>query len=44
MTIELWIPMKKVPTVTHQQKKVAIKKGKPIFKESHSTSGCKKTK
>ena len=30
--IEFFMPMK-IPTVTHQQKKVAVKNGKPIFYE-----------
>ncbi len=31
--IEFFIPMKKIPTVTHQQKKVKIVNGKPQFYE-----------
>lgn len=27
--IEFFLPMKKIPTTTHQQKKVAVKNGKP---------------
>lgn len=32
--IEFFIPMKKVPTVTHQQKKVHVVKNKPVFYET----------
>lgn len=31
--IEFFLPMKKIPTTTHQQKKVNIRNGKPIFYE-----------
>lgn len=31
--IEFFIAMKKIPTVTHQEKQVAVKNGKPIFYE-----------
>ena len=31
--IEFFIPMKKIPTVTHQQKKVRVIHGKPQFYE-----------
>lgn len=31
--IEFFIPMKKIPTVTHQQKKVRVIRGKPQFYE-----------
>ncbi len=31
--IEFFIPMKKIPTVTHQQKKVRVVHGKPQFYE-----------
>jgi Holliday junction resolvase RusA-like endonuclease len=33
MPTEFFMPMKKVPTVTHQQKKVTVVNGKPIFYE-----------
>lgn len=33
MTIEFFIPMAKVPTVTHQEKQVHVVNGKPIFYE-----------
>jgi len=33
MTVEFFIPMKKPPTTTHQQKQVSVVKGKPIFYE-----------
>lgn len=31
--IEFFIPMRKVPTVTHQQKQVTIRNGRPVFYE-----------
>lgn len=31
--IEFFIPLKKIPTTTHQQKKVAVVRGKPQFYE-----------
>ncbi|WP_416149410.1 RusA family crossover junction endodeoxyribonuclease [Salipaludibacillus sp. HK11] len=33
MTTEFFMPLKKIPTVTHQQKQVTVKNGKPIFYE-----------
>lgn len=33
MTIEFFMPMKKVPTTTHQQKQVTVRNGKPVFYE-----------
>lgn len=33
MAIEFFLPMKKIPTTTHQQKKVTVKNGKPYFYE-----------
>jgi Holliday junction resolvase RusA-like endonuclease len=33
MTTAFFVPMTKIPTTTHQQKKVAIRFGKPIFYE-----------
>lgn len=33
MTIEFFMPMKKVPTATHQTKQVMMVKGKPVFYE-----------
>lgn len=33
MTIEFFMPMKKVPTITHQQKQVAVVNGKPVLFE-----------
>ncbi len=33
LMIEFFIPMKKIPTVTHQQKKVRVIRGKPQFYE-----------
>lgn len=33
-TIEMFLPMKKIPTTTHQQKKVAVRNGKPVYYES----------
>lgn len=34
MKTEFFMPMKKVPTVTHQTKKVRVVNGKPMFYES----------
>lgn len=31
--IEFFLPMEKIPTITHQQKKVNVRNGKPIFYE-----------
>lgn len=31
--IEFFMPMKKVPTITHQQKQVTVTNGKPVFYE-----------
>ena len=31
--IEFFLPMQKIPTTTHQQKKVNVQFGKPIFYE-----------
>jgi Holliday junction resolvase RusA-like endonuclease len=33
LTIEFFMPMKKVPTTTHQKKQVTVVNGKPIFYE-----------
>lgn len=33
MTIDFFMPMKKVPTVTHQEKQVHVVNGKPVFYE-----------
>ncbi len=33
MTTEFFMPMKKVPTTTHQQKQVTVRDGKPVFYE-----------
>lgn len=33
MITEFFMPMKNVPTVTHQQKKVVVQNGKPVFYE-----------
>lgn len=33
MATEFFVPMKKVPTVTHQQKKISVVNGKPVFYE-----------
>ena len=32
-TTEFFLPMRKVPTVTHQQKQVTMRNGKPVFYE-----------
>lgn len=31
--IEFFLPMEKIPTTTHQQKKVNVRNGKPVFYE-----------
>lgn len=31
--LEFFVPIKKIPTTTHQQKKVSVVKGKPVFYE-----------
>lgn len=36
MTVEFFMPMKKPPTTTHQQKQVTVVNGKPIFYEPDS--------
>jgi len=33
MTIKFFVPLKKVPTVTHQEKKISVKNGKPVVYE-----------
>lgn len=33
MTTEFFVPLKKVPTITHQQKQVTVVNGKPMFYE-----------
>lgn len=33
--IDFFLPMKKLPTVTHQQKKIRVVNGKPNFYEGH---------
>lgn len=33
MMTEFFMPMKKVPTITHQQKQVTVTDGKPVFYE-----------
>lgn len=33
MVTEFFLPMQKIPTTTHQQKKVNVRSGKPIFYE-----------
>lgn len=42
MVIEFFIPLRKVPTGTHQQKQVTIKKGKPIFYDSENVKAIRK--
>ena len=31
--VQFFVPLKKLPTVTHQEKKVHVVKGKPVFYE-----------
>ena len=33
MSIEFFLPMQRIPTTTHQQKKVNVRFGKPILYE-----------
>lgn len=40
--IEFFIPMKKIPTVTHQQKKVRVIRGKPQFYEPNELKETRK--
>ena len=35
MTLEFFLPMEHVPTVTHQEHKVRIQNGRPVFYEPH---------
>ena len=42
IVIEFFIPLRKVPTGTHQQKQVTIKKGKPIFYEPDKVKAIRK--
>lgn len=39
--VEFFIPMKKVPTTTHQQKQVTVVKGKPVFYEPDSLKAAR---
>lgn len=39
--IEFFLPMKKIPTTTHQQKKVTVRNGKPQFYEPESLKNAR---
>ncbi|AXJ12485.1 RusA family crossover junction endodeoxyribonuclease [Streptococcus pluranimalium] len=39
--IEFFLPMEKIPTTTHQQKKVTVRNGKPNFYEPESLKNAR---
>jgi crossover junction endodeoxyribonuclease rusA len=41
MEIEFFVPLKKIPTVTHQDKFISVKNGKPIIFDSHNLKEAK---
>lgn len=41
MEIEFFVPFKKIPTVTHQDKIISVKNGKPIIFDSHNLKEAK---
>lgn len=41
MEIEFFVPLKKIPTVTHQDKIISVKNGKPIIFDSHNLKETK---
>ena len=41
MEIEFFVPLKKIPTVTHQDKIISVKNGKPIILDSHNLKEAK---
>lgn len=41
MEIEFFAPLKKIPTVTHQDKIISVKNGKPIIFDSHNLKEAK---
>ena len=41
MEIEFFVPLKKIPTVTHQDKIISVKNGKPIIFDSHNLKEAK---
>ncbi len=41
MTKQFFIPLKKIPTVTHQQKKIDTRKSKPIVYEPESLANAR---
>ncbi|MDH6367538.1 MULTISPECIES: RusA family crossover junction endodeoxyribonuclease [unclassified Breznakia] len=40
-SMSFFLPMEKIPTVTHQQKKVSVVKGKPIFYEDEGLKAAR---
>ena len=43
ITLNFFMPMKKIPTTTHQQKQVHVVKGKPIFYEPNDLRQARMT-
>ena len=41
MEIEFFVPFKKIPTVTHQDKIISVQNGKPIIFDSHNLKEAK---
>lgn len=41
MLTEFFMPMKKVPTITHQQKQVTVVDGKPVFYEPNELKAAR---
>ena len=41
MEIEFFVPLKKIPTVTHQDKIISVKNSKPIIFDSHNLKEAK---
>lgn len=41
MTVEFFMPMKKPPTTTHQQKQVTVRNGKPVFYEPNDLKAAR---
>jgi Holliday junction resolvase RusA-like endonuclease len=41
MEFEFFAPLKKIPTVTHQDKIISVKNGKPIIFDSHNLKEAK---
>ena len=41
MEFEFFVPLKKIPKVTHQDKIISVKNGKPIIFDSHNLKEAK---